>query len=268
MSTPPSPPAVLLPAVPPAPRYAPRRADCPWCGSRRLRPGPRLYAPPDRPVLVTCRDCRHAFHNPPPGPDGQDGTPVRAVTGPRHLSAARALLRHCPEPESWLDLDTGDARFPRAARRYFPYTSFDGVDPTHRVLRARAADLVEEAYVGRLTDPHLAARLRARYDVVSVLHLERSPDPRAELRAALRALRPGGHLLVDAAGPRGPLAAPPGTRTTARLRAELREHGCVLLTPAGRRRVVARTPVRPRALARPPVPSRPRTPPQPRSTSA
>ncbi|MGP2441929.1 methyltransferase domain-containing protein [Streptomyces sp. JW3] len=263
MSTPPSPsapsPSALpLFAAPPAPRQPPRRADCPWCGSRRLRPRQPATAPAARCALVVCRDCRHAFRNPPPGPDRPDGALVRAGAALRHLLAARALLSRCPEPESWLDVDTGDARFPSTARRFFPYTSFDGLDPTHRVLRARTAERVEEAYVGRLTDPHLTARLRARYDVVSVLRPERSPDPRAELHAALRALRPGGHLLLDVADPRVLLAHPPGTRPTARLRAELREYGCVPLTPAGSRRIIART-----------APAQPRTAPaQPRSTSA
>jgi SAM-dependent methyltransferase len=155
--------------------------------------------------------------------------------------AARAMLRRCPEPESWLDVGTGDADFPRTARGYFPYTSFDGVDPTHRVLRARAADRVEEAYVGRLTDPHIAARLRARYDVVSLFHhLERVPNPRAELRAALHVLRPGGHLLLDVADPRRLFALPPGTSHPVGLRAELEARGCTVLTGERAPRLIAR----------------------------
>lgn len=47
----------------------------------------------------------------------------------RLRSVARAILPF-PEPESWLDVGTGDARFPEAARQVFPYTSFDGLDPT------------------------------------------------------------------------------------------------------------------------------------------
>ncbi|MGW8061040.1 class I SAM-dependent methyltransferase [Streptomyces ziwulingensis] len=246
MSAPPAPSAPPpLPPVPPVPRYGPHRADCPWCGSRRLRTRTRgeeaRRAAPDRPVLDRCRDCRHAFHNPSLAAGRPDHPLVRAGVRLRHGLAARALFRRCPEPESWLDVGTGDADFPRTARAHFPYTSFDGLDPTHRVLRARAVERVEEAFVGRLTDPHIAARLRARYDVVSLFqHLERVPDPRAELRAALHVLRPGGHLLVDVADPRRLFVLPGGAPHPAGLRAELAGQGCTVLTGPRTHRLIAR----------------------------
>ncbi|MFC7819422.1 MULTISPECIES: class I SAM-dependent methyltransferase [unclassified Streptomyces] len=185
-------------------------------------------------MLERCLACGHGFRNPPLEP-GPEHPLVRAGVRLRHGAAARAVFRRCPEPESWLDVGTGDADFPHAARACFPYTSFDGLDPTHRVLRARAVERVEEAFVGRLTDPHIQARLRGRYDVVSLFQqLERVPDPRAELRAALHVLRPGGHLLVDVADPRRLLVRPAGVR------AELAGLGCTVLTGARSRRVVAR----------------------------
>ena len=76
-----------------------------------------------------------------------------------------------------------------------------------------------------MTGTHIAARLRGRYDVVSLFqHLERVPDPRAELRAALGALRPGGHLLVDVADPRRLFPVHP-----VGLNAELVAQGCTVL---------------------------------------
>jgi SAM-dependent methyltransferase len=121
-----------------------------------------------------------------------------------------------PEPESWLDVDTGDADFPEAARTYFPYTAFDGLDPTPRVLHAQAVERLEEGYLGQLTDPRLTAHLRARYDVVSLLNRHADPE---ELEAALAVLRPGGHLLVES--PDDP-------------RAELESRGCTVIATARR----------------------------------
>ncbi|MFF0225620.1 class I SAM-dependent methyltransferase [Streptomyces sp. NPDC004629] len=244
-----------------APFHDPRRPDCPWCGSRRLRT--RLRAPdlrhraPGVFVVEECHDCAHVFQNPRLTPQGLafhqrefDDAHVRPLvdrvrSARRHRAAAQALLR-CPgfpEPESWLDVGTGHARFPETARGLFPYTSFDGLDTTPRVLRARAAGRIEEAYVGRLADPHLTDRLRARYDVVSLFHhLEHTPDPRDELRAALTVLRPGGHLILEVPDPASAFAAllgkwwlPHGQPRHAHLvpldnlRAELRARGCTIV---------------------------------------
>lgn len=197
--------------------HEPRRPDCPWCGSARLRTRLRTGdLRRHRPGLFTvdeCRDCGHTFQNPRLTPEGL-AFYRRAVRGaPRDPATERVLALHSVrrrrrataramlpygEPESWLDVGTGLARFPDTAREFFPYTAFDGTDLTTRVERARELGRVEEAHVGPLTDPGVLARVAGRYDVVSLLHhLERTTDPRAELHAALDALRPGGHLLVE-----------------------------------------------------------------------
>ncbi|MET7484742.1 methyltransferase domain-containing protein [Streptomyces sp. NPDC005538] len=157
----------------------------------------------------------------------------------RHRVLARAILRLLPEPESWLDVGTGDGRFPGTAKELFPYTSFDGVDPTPRVVRARTAELIEEAYAGLLTDPHITTALRTRYDVVTLLR-DRSPapDPEAELHAALTALRPGGLLLVEAGSDD--------------LRTELESRACTIVTEP--RRLPDRFPAPRRIIARRNVP--------------
>ncbi|MFJ2156292.1 methyltransferase domain-containing protein [Streptomyces sp. NPDC087856] len=153
----------------------------------------------------------------------------------RHRALARAILRLLPEPESWLDVGTGDAHFPETAKALFPYTSFDGTDPTPRVVRARAAERIEEAYAGHLTDPHLTTALRARYDVVTLLR-DRSPapDPAAELHAALTVLRPGGLLLLE---------GPPDT-----LRPQLEPHAVEFVTEP--RRLPDNFPLLQRLIAR------------------
>ncbi|MGV9338169.1 class I SAM-dependent methyltransferase [Streptomyces sp. NPDC003688] len=241
----------------------PLRADCPWCGSPRLRT--RLRAPDplrERPGIFgldECADCAHTFQNPRLAADDLAAYEKDAcerhldriaarVLSPRavhrrHRATARALAG-LGDPESWLDVGTGDGRFPEAAQEFFPYTSFDGLDPTARVEKARAAGRIEEAHRGFLTTPGVTERLRARYDVVSMFHhLEHVPDPRAELRAALTVLRPGGHLVLEVPDPASAFAAllgkwwlPHGQPRhlhlppLANLRAELAERGCAIVS--------------------------------------
>ncbi|MEU1043334.1 class I SAM-dependent methyltransferase [Streptomyces sp. NPDC005907] len=200
--------------------HEPRREDCPWCGSTRLRtrlrtPNPRRHQPGTF-VVDECRNCAHAFQNPRLTAEGlafyhldfHEGHDdfaerILALRGSRrrHRAAARTMLRF-PEPESWLDVGTGHGHFAQTAKEVHPYTAFDGIDATARIERAYAAGRVDEAHLGRLTDPGIAERVRGRYDVVSMFHhLEHTPDPRGELRAALAALRPGGHLLIEVPDP-------------------------------------------------------------------
>ncbi|WP_406009399.1 class I SAM-dependent methyltransferase [Streptomyces sp. NBC_00637] len=235
--------------MPPRPVHEPRRDDCPWCGSKRLRT--RLRAPdlrhrrPGTFVVDECRDCAHAFQNPRLTAEGLAlyGAEGEERADPGHLRATARAMLPFPEPESWLDVGTGDASFPAAARELFTYTAFDGVDPTPRVERARAAGRLDEAHLGRLTTPEVLSRLRGRYDVVSMLHhLEHTRDPKRELAAALTALRPGGHLLVQLPDPASASAAVLGRWwpsydqprhlhliPLANLRAELEAQGCEIV---------------------------------------
>jgi len=158
----------------------------------------------------------------------------------RHRSTARAIRRLLPEPESWLDVGTGEAHFPETARELFPYTSIDGLDPGPRVAYARHLERIEEAYAGHVTDRHITSILRGRYDVVTLLD-RRSPvpDPRTELPAALSLLRPGGLLLVEAA-----------PRESYELRRRLEAQDCTIV--AASRHVLDRLPYTYRIIARRP----------------
>ncbi|MGY0486960.1 class I SAM-dependent methyltransferase [Streptomyces sp. WG-D5] len=211
--------------------HEPRRTDCPWCGAERLRTRLRttdlFQGKPGSFTLDQCGSCTHAFQNPRLTTEGLDfygrdfheslhtegvhtlvgkllGEPFAAPVGDRpsgrrHRARVRALASRL-EPESWLDVGTGHGGFPAVAKEVLPYTAFDGLDTGAGVEEARRAGRVEEAHRGRLTD--LAPRLEGRYDVLSMFHhLEHSLDPRAELKAAHRALRPGGHLVIELPDP-------------------------------------------------------------------
>ncbi|WP_151772906.1 methyltransferase domain-containing protein [Streptomyces abyssomicinicus] len=124
-----------------------------------------------------------------------DDRPPRPLERLRHRLAARAVLAVAPEPESWLDVGCGRGHFCEAARRYFPYTAFDGLDVTPLVEVARAAGRIEEAHRGLPGDPEVVSRLTSRYDVISLRGVRPGPD---RLRALRPILREDGHLLVDA----------------------------------------------------------------------
>ncbi|WP_447036955.1 class I SAM-dependent methyltransferase [Streptomyces sp. DSM 118878] len=202
----------------------PRRPDCPWCGSPRprvlLRSTDLAQRKPGTFTLDQCAACAHRFLNPRLTAEGrafyrQDAhlygpreglgasladRLLRAGPSDRRRLARAAALRAFDEPECWLDVGTGTARFPVLARRILPYTSFDGLDPGRGVEEAVRLGRVEEGHRGHLTG--LVHRLAGRYDAVSMFHhLETSPDPREELRAARLALRPGGHLMIETTDP-------------------------------------------------------------------
>ncbi|MEI5100139.1 methyltransferase domain-containing protein [Streptomyces sp. PmtG] len=165
-------PAALAAAPRPAPTDAP--TDAPTA--------PAAPAPPDAPACDRVERILGARY-----------------AARRHRATARALGRHL-EPESWLDVGTGGGGLPAAARDVLPYTAYDGIDTGAAVEDARAAGHIEEAHRGSLTG--LAPRLAGRYDAVSMVHqLERAADPGAALAAAHAVLRPGGHLLIEAADP-------------------------------------------------------------------
>ena len=189
--------------------HEPRRDDCPWCGSTRLRVRLRtadlIQRKPGGFTLERCDDCAHTFQNPRLTAEGLDfyrlgsarhdlghrdfwrqdlchgldgGAPAllaRAGSGrTRRLAGVRALSR-IDEPESWLDVGTGRARFPGAARDVLPYTAFDGLDTDPGLAQGVRRGRIEEAHHGRLT-----------HQAEEALHA--APIADAETRSVLEAL--------------------------------------------------------------------------------
>ncbi|NEB82020.1 class I SAM-dependent methyltransferase [Streptomyces sp. SID14478] len=205
--------------------HEPRRPDCPWCGSTKLRTRLRttdlLQHKPGTFTIDQCRACDHSFQNPRLTPEGLDfyyrdfydglrADQAEKIFGAqtstkRHASGTRALARFI-EPESWLDVGTGQGHFPAVAKEVLPYTAFDGLDISDGVEEGRRQGRIEEAHRGFLVD--LAPELAGRYDAMSMFHyLEHSLDPREELKAARRVLRPGGHLMIEVPDPESRYAA-------------------------------------------------------------
>jgi SAM-dependent methyltransferase len=195
-----------------------RRTACPWCGSgrlsTRLRTTDLLQHKPGRFVLDRCQDCGHIFQNPQLNAAGlefyyrdfYDGLGEKKLgdtfggRGKMYRRRAESLLPHDPVPKNWLDVGTGHGHFCEAARDVLPGTAFDGLDFTDGAEIAAREGRVEHGYRGGF--PDLAPELDGRYDVVSMFHyLEHSTDPDRELRAARRAVRPGGHLLIEVPDP-------------------------------------------------------------------
>ncbi|MEY9962736.1 SAM-dependent methyltransferase [Streptacidiphilus sp. MAP12-16] len=198
--------------------FEPRRTDCPWCGSTRLRIRLRtrdlLQHKPGRFVLDQCLDCTHVFQNPQLSElglefyyrdfyDGLGEQRLAGVFGTRagtYRNRARSVVRFASAPGSWLDVGTGHGHFCDTAREVFPDTSFDGLDLSEGVKLAEQHGRLVRGFRGSF--PELAPTLSGQYDVVSMFHyLEHSRDPQRELAAARDALRPGGLLLIEVPDP-------------------------------------------------------------------
>ncbi|MFE3167737.1 class I SAM-dependent methyltransferase [Streptomyces sp. NPDC059224] len=198
--------------------FEPRRTTCPWCASgrltTRLRTTDLLQHKPGSFLLDRCQECGHTFQNPRLNDAGlefyyrdfYDGLGEEKMSGTfggrtkMYRGRAESVLPHDATPKNWLDVGTGHGHFCEAAREVLPGTAFDGLDFTDGVELAAREGRVERAYRGAF--PELAPDLAARYDVVSMFHyLEHSTDPDSELRAAHRAVRPGGHLLIEVPDP-------------------------------------------------------------------
>jgi SAM-dependent methyltransferase len=197
--------------------FEPRRRDCPLCGDASLG---RVLAVPDyyqfkagEFCLDECTGCGHIFQNPRLSLDGlnyyygdfYDGLGEQGLESVFAYSAepyyARArMLGAATTPDNWLDVGTGHGHFCCAARDILPATRFDGLDLSESIDEAVRRGWVDRGFRGLF--PEMAEELAGRYDVVSMSHyLEHTRDPRAEIAAAARVLKPGGHLLIEVPDP-------------------------------------------------------------------
>lgn len=195
----------------------PRRDTCPWCGGialvERLRTPDLVQFKPGEFVIDECQSCGLLFQNPRLTIDGldfyyRDAYDGLGANGIQLLFAQAGasyqgrvdLARRHSSPESWLDVGTGYGHFCLFARGLLPETRFDGLDMGTSIDEAQRRGWIDRAYRGLF--PEIVDDVAGAYDLVSMHHyLEHTRDPRAELDAAHRALKPGGHLLIEVPDP-------------------------------------------------------------------
>lgn len=195
----------------------PRRNDCPLCGSaelrRLIRVGDWLQYKPGEFTLERCTSCGHIFQNPRLSIEGLDfyykdfydgiGEGITNVVfnaaAEQYGERARMPAAYA-DPKTWLDVGTGHGHFCCVAREVWPQTRFDGLDMSESIEEAARRGWVDRGFRGRFVDK--AAEIEGAYDVVSMYHyLEHTREPLAELAAAARVVRSGGHLLVELPDP-------------------------------------------------------------------
>lgn len=200
--------------------FEPRRTTCPLCDADTLRPWltspDMVLGKPGTFQLDRCGQCGHTFQNPRLNLDGLSfyyrdfydglgGEFIQFVLGAnpaRHRQQAEAA-RGLIEPERWLDVGGGYGYFCRLAQTVWPDVRFDGLDLSDGIDEAARRGWVEYGYHGLF--PELAADLEACYDVVSMGHyLEHTLQPRDELDAAWRVLKPDGLVIIEVPDPGAP----------------------------------------------------------------
>ena len=195
---------------------------CPWCSSEsiafRVRLSDTRQCKPGIFHVDECRDCGHVFQNPRPTPaalayyrrDCYDGVGREnyASMAARSGRANRARLRHLaglPRPRRWLEVGARQGHLCRDIRPLLPGTEIWAVEPSTEILLAADRGWLDVPVRDPLTE--LAGTHPGWFDVVSMVnYLERTEDPRAELAAARRLLRPGGAILLETVNPESAFA--------------------------------------------------------------
>lgn len=206
--------------------FEPRRQDCPLCGDGdlrvRLRITDHFQFKPGRFELDQCKACGHIFQNPRLsiegldfyysdfydglGEEGLEG--IFASSGEQYVQRARFVEEVVgAKPGRWLDVGAGHGHFASVAHDLLPETRIEGVDSSSSIEEAERRRWIAKGYRALFPD---AAGDSARdpYDVVSMSHyLEHTRDPAAEIVAAAKVLRAGGHLFIEVPDPESRLGA-------------------------------------------------------------
>lgn len=204
--------------------FEPRVTTCPWCGSgeltRRLRTTDILQRKPGVFYLDRCKTCDHVFQNPRLNLEGlefyyrdyYDGygrefiDMVFSSQGWLYEPRAKVVEGFFgPEgPKNWLDVGTGYGHFANDARKFWPNTTFDGLDMGSSLLEGKARGWLDTIYPGEFGD-HVE-ELTDRYDVISMHHyLEHVRDPREDLDIAAKIMKDGSYLSIEVPDAHSPL---------------------------------------------------------------
>lgn len=196
-----------------------RRTTCPWCSSSSISlkvTSPDLIQhKPGEFKLDECADCGHIFQNPRLSIEGLDFYYRDFYDGYGGGEMERIFASETEQydgridmvadnvdhpPKRWLDVGTGHGHFCLVAQGRWPEASFEGADMSSSIDEAADRGWVNQGHRGMF--PELAPTLAGCFDVVSMHHyLEHTREPLLELDAAVTALAPGGHLLVEVPDP-------------------------------------------------------------------
>jgi ubiquinone/menaquinone biosynthesis C-methylase UbiE len=194
---------------------------CPLCDGAtlelRLETPDLLQNKPGQFRLSRCDACGHIFQNPMLTDAGLahyyqdfytghygDGVKARLAAQTDRYQARAAVLEGLHQPERWLDVGTGYGHFCLEALKRWPEVEMHGLDQADAIQDALSQGWISHAW--RLNFPDLQVEPEETYDVVSMFHyLEHCRDPRAQLAAAARAMKPGGFVIIECPDPESKL---------------------------------------------------------------
>lgn len=173
---------------------------CTWCGSARVAPVPRVQKGPY--TLNQCGDCGVGFVSPLPNIDSLKGyydevywdqSPAVLKKHDEHPDSGlvdKWLREHAANARQIMEVGCGPGLLLNGLRRR-------GYEVEGQDYSTRAAELALERFGINVRVAPLGELPVERFDGVVLRHvLEHSPTARADLQAVVRALRPGGVIIL------------------------------------------------------------------------